>query len=265
MGLLGGGMNRDSQGDGGPSGKVTPGDLQRAPILAHWPTAALERLAAVSVMRWFEPGEVLARLWEPSRSLFIMVEGCLEMTRISASGQRYLSDLLSPPQAAGLIPMIDGRETFFETRVRQRSRVILCPNAAVVAEMEADGVLAMGVMRVISLRNRMEHDRAVMNALDPVLVRVAKAIMYLARRPGLLDGGGQPLPAPVTYEDIADFLGLSMSAVVRVVKDLIGAGAIEKRYRGLHILDSALLLAAGQAQAPLNPIARQYVTETRKL
>lgn len=258
-------MNSEDPADGAAVARVQPEHLRSAAIFAHWPPEPLARLAAASVMRWCEPGEVLARLWEPSRSLFILVEGCVELTRISASGQRYLSDLLSPPQAAGLIPMIDGRETFFETRVRQRSRIIICPNAAVVAEMEADGALAMGVMRVISLRNRMEHDRAVMNALDPVLVRVAKAIMYLARRPGLLDGGGQPLPAPVTYEDIADFLGLSMSAVVRVVKDLITAGAIEKRYRGLHILDSARLLAAGQAQAPLNPIARQYVTETRKL
>ncbi|MBX3479859.1 MAG: Crp/Fnr family transcriptional regulator [Caulobacter sp.] len=258
-------MDRDDQDAAAQAGRVTPADLRRAPILAHWPEPALERLAAVSTVRWCEPGEVLARLWEPSRWLFIVSEGCLELTRMSADGQRYLSDLLSPPQAAGLIPMIDGRETLFETSVRQRSRVIFCPNAAVVAEMEADGAVAMGVMRVISLRNRMEHDRAVMNALDPVLVRAAKAIIYLARRPGLLERGDQPLPAPVTYEDIADFLGLSMSAVVRVVKELIATGAIEKRYRGLHILDSARLLAAGQSRAPLNPIARQYVSETRKL
>jgi CRP/FNR family cyclic AMP-dependent transcriptional regulator len=258
-------MDRAGHEGEAQAGPVSAEDLRRAPILGHWPQAALERLARVSVMRWCEPGEVLARLWEPSRFLFILVEGCIELTRMSAGGQRYLSDLLSPPQAAGLIPMLDGRETLFETRVRQRSRVIICPNAAVVAEMDADAAVAMGVMRVICLRQRMEHDRVVMNALDPVLVRVAKAIIYLARRPGLLDGGGQPLPAPVTYEDIADFLGLSMSGVVRVVKELIATGAVEKHYRGLYIVDSTRLLAAGQAQAPLNPIARQYVTETRKL
>jgi CRP-like cAMP-binding protein len=121
------------------------------------------------------------------------------------------------------------------------------------------------MMRLLCLRQRMEHDRVVMNAFDTVRVRVGKTIMFLARRPGLLDQGGQPLPMPVTYEDIADFLGLSMSAVVREVKALIKAGAVEKHYRSVFIADAARLLAISQSQAPLNTIARHYLSETTRI
>jgi CRP-like cAMP-binding protein len=102
-------------------------DLRPSPPLAFWPEAALERVARASVMPWHDDGEVLARAWEPARAIWVVAEGCVELTRTSATGQRYLADLMSAPQVAGLLPMIDGRESLFEARVRSRSRLITCP------------------------------------------------------------------------------------------------------------------------------------------
>ena len=256
-------MDQPSEGDW----RIRPvqvDDLRRSQMLAFWPPAALERIARASTLRWHEDGDVLARAWEPATAIWLVVKGCLELTRTSATGQRYLVDLMSAPQVAGLVPMIDGRETLFETRVRSRSRLICCPNAVVKAELVAEPSIGFGLMQMFCLRQRMEYDRAVMNAFDPVRVQVAKTIIFLARRPGLLVGGGEPLPMPVTYEDIADFLALSKSAVVKVVRDLIAAGAVKKQYRGVYIADSERLLAISQSVEALNDIARQYISETTR-
>ena len=119
--------------------------------------------------------------------------------------------------------------------------------------------LLVQMLRLVCLRARMEHDRTYMNVMNDNDARVAKAITYLGRRPSLLEGADTPLPAPVTYEDIADFLGLSYSAVVRSVQELIAAGAVKKQYRGLIIADSAALMRVVEALNPLHATAQDYL------
>lgn len=82
-------------------------DLRSCAPLSFWPDAALERLAAVSRVAWHEPGEVLARAFEPAREMWIVLEGCIEASKVTAAGGRFLADLMAPPQVAGLVPVIE--------------------------------------------------------------------------------------------------------------------------------------------------------------
>ncbi|NBB14519.1 helix-turn-helix domain-containing protein [Caulobacter sp. SLTY] len=239
---------------------VRPEDLRKAAPLSFWPDAALERLAAVSTLGWYEAGAMLARASEPATEMWIVVEGCLEAVTITADGVRYLADLMAPPQVVGLVPVIDDRGVLFDTVVRVRSKLIRVPAEAMRTELFGDPRLLAGMLQLICFRARMEHDRSVINVVDSHSARVAKAITYLGRRPDLLEGANMPLPAPVTYEDIAEFLGLSRSAVVRVVRDLIAAGAVKKQYRGLIIADPAALMRFVEAVSPIHRNARDYLS-----
>lgn len=241
--------------------EVTAADLRRAAPLSFWPDAALERLARASSMAWHEAGEVLARAHEPASEMWIVVDGCLEATMTTADGNRYLADLMTPPQVVGLAPVIDDRGVLFDTVARVQSLVIRCPAAAMRAELDADPAIVRGMLNLICFRARMEHDRSMINVVDSHSARVAKAITYLGRRAQLLDGAETPVPAPVTYEDISDFLGLSQSAVVRVVRDLIEAGAVKKQYRGLIIADPAALMRFVEAVSPIHANARAYLAQ----
>lgn len=147
----------------------------------------------------------------------------------------------------------------FDTIVRVRSRLIRCPAATMRAELNADPALLRGMLSLICFRARMEHDRSALNVGETHRGRVAKAITYLARRPKLSEAANSPVPTPVTYDDLSDFLGLSRSAVVRVVGDLIEAGALRKQYRGLIIADPAILLAIVNAANPMHANARDYI------
>lgn len=245
--------------------RVRAEDLRIAAPLVGWSEAALERLAAASSQRWHEAGEILERAWEPPTGLWIVVEGCVELSRTSPSGRRHLVDLLAPPQVAGLIPLLDGREALFDAVARVRSWLIWCPCKAVTDELQADAAAALGTIRALCFRQRMEHDRVAMNAFDPLLARVCKTIMYLGRRPGMLEGREQALPVPVTYEDLADFLDQSPSAVVRVIRTLIKAGAVEKHYRGVVIADMGRLSAIAQNPNPINSIARDYLDKGERI
>ncbi|MDO9338731.1 MAG: Crp/Fnr family transcriptional regulator [Caulobacter sp.] len=238
---------------------VTAADLRKAAPLSFWSEAALGRLAAVSTMAWHEAEAVLARAHEPATEMWIVVEGCLEAAMFTANGERYLADLMTAPQVVGLVPVIDDRGVLFDTIVRVRSLLIRCPAAAMRAELDADPALVRGMLSLICFRARMEHDRSMINVVDGHSARVAKAITYLGRRAHLLDGAETPVPAPVTYEDISDFLGLSQSAVVRVVRDLIEAGAVKKQYRGLIIADPAALMRFVEAVSPIHANARAYL------
>lgn len=243
-----------------PPRQATIEELKLAAPLAFWPDEALCRLAPVTTVRWHEAGEVLARAWEPATAMWVVMKGCLELTRTSASGRRYLSDILAPYSVAGITPALDGRDTLFDTRVRVASQVMAIPCRELSAEIEADARLGMATIKLISLRQRLEHDRAVMNCVDPVKVRVAKAVLYLGRSPGLLEGSAATLPMPVTYEDIADFLGLSQSAVTREIRELIAAGALAKQYRAVVIASIQRLTEIARAPAPFNKTAQEFLS-----
>ncbi|NBB14524.1 cyclic nucleotide-binding domain-containing protein [Caulobacter sp. SLTY] len=228
---------------------------------AFWSDAALSRLAALSSMVWHNPGEVIARSQEPPQYLWIVAEGCLEVAITVSNGDRFLADLLTAPQVMGLTPALDDRAQLFTATARGRTRLVRIPAAAFRAELEADAALLVKMLRLVCLRARMEHDRTYMNVINDNNARVAKAITYLGRRPSLLEGAETPLPAPITYDDIADFLGLSYSAVVRSVQELIAAGAVKKQYRGFIIADPAALLRVVESLNPLHATARDYLAQ----
>lgn len=243
-------------------GAVLWEDLKRAPAFSSWPRDALERLAAASRMGWYEAGARVSSVLDPGDSLWMVLEGCLEMSRTAPDGRRYLADLLAPPQIGGLIPMLDGRPTMWDLVVRDRSRLAVVPREALLAELEDDARLAMAMIQSLCFRTRIDQDRGWVSAVDSTIARVAKIILYMGRRPGLLADNGDQLPMPIIYQDIADFLGMSRSAVVREARSLIAAGAVRKSYRGIVIEDAARLLAIAERQSAVHELAREYLSIT---
>ena len=247
-------------GQGSDDWAVLWEDLQRAPAFAAWPREALVRLAAASRMGWYEPGTRVSSVLDPGERLWLVLEGCLELSRTAPDGRRYLADLLAPPQIGGLIPMLDGRPTMWDLVVRDRSRLAVIPREAVLTELAKDAGLGLAMIQLLCFRTRIDQDRGWVTAVDSTIALVAKIILYMGRRPGLLADNGDQLPMPIIYQDIADFLGLSRSAVVREARALIAAGAVRKSYRGIVIEDAARLLAIAERQSAVHALAREYLS-----
>ncbi len=98
----------------------------------------------------------------------------------------------------------------------------------------------MGVrlVRLLSERLRLAHNRLADFASKEVLARLASLILYLAEGEGVAAGEGKyRIPTRYTHERLGTMIGAWRVAVSRAFAKLRGAGAVEQRSRLIHVVD----------------------------
>ena len=217
--------------------------------------AAIERLLHFGRRRSAQPGELLFELGEPARSLFVLLEGRIEITSPRPGGDLVVRSL-APGEFTGEVATLLGRPALARCRAASACAVLELDRAqlrrvidtdaeigevflrafaqrraALVAHGLGDTVLIGSKHSADTLRLRefitrtghpftyldVDHDRGVQELLDHFQVGLAEI-------PVLLQGRHPALRNPSNAE-VADALGLNPVLAEQDVHDLIVVGA----------------------------------------
>ena len=220
---------------------------QRA-VCAHCSSSELDLLTEMKSYRTFRPGEEIAAMGEPTEFVGSVVSGVVAMSRLMDDGRRQVVGLLFPGDFFGR-PM-RAESPFDLTAV---SDVKLC----IFARSRFEDLLA----RTPSLERRLlevtldELDAArewmVLLGRKTAQEKIASFFDLAATRSARLSWSdphdGIHVDLPLSREDIADFLGLTIETVSRQIGALKKAGIIELAdARSVTVPDyEALRAAAG--------------------
>lgn len=132
-----------------------PDQLRRAPFLARSPLFAglprrlLARLATRFFEKVYHPGEVVFEEGEPGRALFVVVEGAVEITRVTPQAA-WVLNTLGPGDAFGELALIDDFPRSATARITTPARLLILYKADFDALMEGNSRIALVVMRNLS-------------------------------------------------------------------------------------------------------------------
>jgi CRP/FNR family transcriptional regulator len=192
----------------------------------------------------FAAGQALFREGENVSDVFCLTEGNVVVTRSGEGGERQILAFLFPGDFLGLT-FAAQHNTGAEAMTPVTAWAL--PRARLLDLLAGSAELGVAFADMSS--------RILNNVLDLVfslgrrgaLARVAALLLHLQRRQELLGLESDRLHVPMTRQDIADFLGLTMETVSRAFSQLKAAGAVRPEAHGdVLITDLKALRAAAQ-------------------
>ena len=222
----------------GTARKITPrGGETMTPMPT--PLAALAGLGAqVTVAR----GHEITAEGASAEYCFRVVSGSVRLVKLMADGRRQVCEFLVPGDFIGL----EAREhNYFSAEAVTETVLVRYPRRQVEALIAATPALAQHVHALTSTVLQRAYERMVLICHKTAHERIAWFLLEMIERSSAEDS----VLLPMTRSDIADYLGLVIETVSRVLTHLKTSGTIAIRnVNRIVLLDrDALEAAVGEA------------------
>jgi len=209
----------------------------------EWPAEAQRRLAAASRLRRFRRGSRIISEGEPMDAVLLIAQGNVEVSISGPDGRRFTYALGWQGAIFGMLALFDGRGMPHDLNALDDVIVVVIPFAALREELAAAPALWKPVAYDMAWRFRNMFDMVNGNALDALPVRLAKALLRLARTEGEPGPHGVVIKLRLTQEQLGELIGVTRQTAMQQVHDLVEHGLIAWRYGRATLLDVAGLQA----------------------
>jgi len=154
---------------------------------------------------------------EPADRVFQVLKGVVRCFKLLSDGRRQICDFYVPGDIFGLEPGLDRRAT-----AEAVSDVVLlaAPRATLMESSDPDAARRLWALAMADLRRSQDHTLTL--GRRSATERVASFLVDLAERLG--DTGHVELP--ISRQDMADYLGLTIETVSRTLTQLQASGHI---------------------------------------
>jgi CRP/FNR family nitrogen fixation transcriptional regulator len=155
---------------------------------------------------------------EPAEYLYKVISGAVRTYKVLNDGRRQIGSFYLPGDIFGL--EVGGAHAFSAEAVAD-SKVLVIKRSALVALAGRDNSVArhLWTMAAAELQRAQDH---IMLLIKTAQERVAGFLMEMSAR----NSGASEVDLPMSRQDIADYLGLTIETVSRTLTQLENAGAI---------------------------------------
>jgi len=160
---------------------------------------------------------------EPSDYLYKIVSGTVRTYKVLVDGRRQIGAFYLPGDMFGIET---SSEHAFSAEAITDCKIIVIKRSAVLALAARDNEIArqMWDLTARELHRLQEHSLVLIKSAEE---RVAGFLLEMAER----GAGGRAVELPMSRQDIADYLGLTIETISRTLKHLEDAAAIEVAMR----------------------------------
>lgn len=206
------------------------GDTSRSRIVRFNPTpisqddesARLETLMKThGTYQTIKAGTMLFLEGEPSDALYFVVSGVIRGCRITADGRRHIARFVT----AGEVMALTAFKTHdYTAEAVSETRLLRCPRKTFERLMREDVELRDSIFEMMASEIAAFRDQMVLLGQLTAAERAATFLMKMAARNAEPEG---ELHLPMTRQDIADYLGMTLETVSRMFNNLKRKGVIE--------------------------------------
>jgi CRP-like cAMP-binding protein len=208
---------------------LDPSELHHLPLFAGISDAACRELAARSVRRVYAAGEALFMAGAEARGLYVVTSGRVRVVRHGA-GRRHVLHEEGPGGTLGEVPLFEGGGYPATAIAGEPTTCLVVGRDVIASAMRADPELAWRFLSRLAARVRTLVERVDGLAARSVPQRLAA--LLAARHEAAAGRGSVTLGG--TQQELAEELGTVREVVVRAVRALCDAGAIEPLGRGRY-------------------------------
>ena len=216
------------------------------PSSSDW--AEIGRNATFSEQKTHRRGETLFREGDCATHLVHIREGLVKLVIYSRQGKDVIVEICGPGSTLGETSLPDG-EPYDVTAICISPAATLWESLATLCSKSArESEILRDVVRSLSARLQATRANVCNLAVERVNARIAALLVKFAENP--IDPT-IPLPViPLTRQEIADTVGATVETTIRTLSSFVQEGAVERRNRGLVVMDVEYLKAFTRGDVP---------------
>jgi CRP-like cAMP-binding protein len=203
--------------------------------------------------RTYQAGYLITVEGNQATNVTLVLEGLA--TAVCATGAKatILLRIYGPGDVMGV-------EAIFNQQVSPQSvqAITECSALVIPAGRFVDLHRSAGVARAFGVamaRRVLDADEQARTRLAPPSVRLARALLELSVRAGVMEEDGILIPVDLSQETLATWIAASRATVARTIAEFREQGMISTGYRKVMILDQPRLGSVARADQRTQPLA----------
>lgn len=193
----------------------------------------LEQTTRMTTVR---KGQVLYHQEDTAEGLFLLKQGRVRLSRLSASGKKLELALLEPGTFFGEMPLLGERMRQASAEAVEDSLVCVMSQADIERLVLRSPRVALRMLEVVGHRLAASEARLEDLAYRSVPARLASVLLRLGReRDDLIEG--------LTHQDLGDMVGAYRETVTKTLDEFQAAGCVELARRRIRLRDRRALTA----------------------
>jgi len=214
-----------------------------APLFEGLDADVLRELRGAAEQRLVAKGRVLFRQGDAASELYLVAQGRIRASELTADGTEVLLRFLEPGQMLGGMAALEGT-TYPLTAIAERNTTMLVwSRASIDPLIDRYPRLARNLMRLMVRRIGELQQRVVERATERVEQRVARAVLRLAGQAGRRTSDGVLLDLPLSRQDLAAMTGTTLFTVSRVLSRWNAQGLLKSSRQSLTLRQPHKLVA----------------------
>jgi CRP-like cAMP-binding protein len=203
--------------------------LGRSPLFKGATEDELEAALEVAQQSKRERGEFFFHQGEPAEKFYVIVEGQVRLSQLTAEGHQVIIHFMGPGDGMGIIVALSGTPFPLSAEAVTDCKTLWWDYDSTVELMAQSPRLAMNGLRLVGRRFQELQERYLELSTERVERRVARALMRLARQTGKRVDTGVLLDLPLSRRDLGEMTGTTLYTVSRILSsweqnDLIETG-----------------------------------------
>jgi len=175
----------------------------------------LRALEKIGIKLRFTRGETIFSEGDEADYSYKVVTGAIRLCKHLADGRRQIADFVLPGDYCGLLHLDEHR---FTAEAASDVTVIAYPQRQVEKLGEELPSMRKRLTNFLARRLMDVQDHLIMLGRQTAKERVVGFLLRLAERSGV--GDGETIELPMSRQDMADYLGLTIETVCRVLSEL---------------------------------------------
>jgi CRP/FNR family cyclic AMP-dependent transcriptional regulator len=205
--------------------KILPLQVRLLPIFRELPQASFERLSGSCQWVNLARGDTLCNKGDPSNNLFVLVQGELQVFRVSREGQEIGLNLLKGPAVFGELGVIDGVPRSADIVALSSSQVALVPRRVLLEVFTESAQSASAMFRHLTAMVRNASQLQSVLSMPSASQRISAMLLQLANLQ--MDAQAEPFGLP-KQRDLALMVNTTRETVSRTLRVLMDQGLISK-------------------------------------
>jgi CRP-like cAMP-binding protein len=191
------------------------GVVGRTPASQESEAAVDLSLSAVGIRTRFARGETIFAEGDDAISSYRVVKGAIRLCKHLSDGRRQIADFVLPGDYCGFLPLAKHR---FTGEAASDLEVIMYPQRKIEMLGENSPAIRRLLADFVGRRLSSVQDHLIILGRQTARERVMSFLLILAEAARAKDA--EPILLPMNRQDIADYLGLTIETVCRVMSEL---------------------------------------------
>ncbi|MDS0857608.1 Crp/Fnr family transcriptional regulator [Burkholderia pseudomultivorans] len=200
------------------------------------------RAAHLGRRRQYDKGATIYRQGELGFTFYFLLSGRVQVSIFQNHGAEFILEVMGRWSMFGESPAIDGHPRIATAIAVEDAELLEFDIRIIEGAIPSHPELAMSLLRVIALKQRILASRIQYLALPKPEMRIRELLVRLADLYGEKHDDHTLITIALTHEQIAAMTGATRVTVTRALKRLADIGAIEIRQRRIRVIDPSRLL-----------------------